>query len=124
MILRPPRSTRTDTLFPYTPLFRSSIRDGRFKFNHCELDPPQLFDLVADPLERHNLAADPAQADRVAGFMAQVRARWDMQRFDAEVRRSQARRWVVYDALRQRSDARRVGKEGVGRCRSRWSPSQ
>src|SRR3546814_8704661 len=23
MILRPPRSTRTDTLFPYTPLFRS-----------------------------------------------------------------------------------------------------
>src|SRR3546814_7292506 len=24
MILRPPRSTRTDTLFPYTTLFRSS----------------------------------------------------------------------------------------------------
>src|SRR3546814_8200154 len=27
MIRRPPRSTRTDTLFPYTPLFRSSTRD-------------------------------------------------------------------------------------------------
>src|SRR3546814_5576863 len=26
MILRPPRSTRTDTLFPYTTLFRSSDR--------------------------------------------------------------------------------------------------
>src|SRR3546814_18013735 len=26
MILRPPRSTRTDTLFPYTTLFRSSYR--------------------------------------------------------------------------------------------------
>src|SRR3546814_2661718 len=26
MIRRPPRSTRTDTLFPYTPLFRSRIR--------------------------------------------------------------------------------------------------
>src|SRR3546814_18913210 len=25
MIPRPPRSTRTDTLFPYTPLFRSQI---------------------------------------------------------------------------------------------------
>src|SRR3546814_2371301 len=25
MIRRPPRSTRTDTLFPYTPLFRSAI---------------------------------------------------------------------------------------------------
>ena len=33
--------------------------------------------------------------------MALVRARWDMARFDAEVRRSQARRWVVYDALRR-----------------------
>src|SRR3546814_1220364 len=29
MIRRPPRSTRTDTLFPYTPLFRSAPRDGR-----------------------------------------------------------------------------------------------
>src|SRR3546814_19884058 len=27
MILRPPRSTRTDTLFPYTTLFRSQRRD-------------------------------------------------------------------------------------------------
>src|SRR3546814_12236906 len=25
-IRRPPRSTRTDTLFPYTPLFRSRLR--------------------------------------------------------------------------------------------------
>src|SRR3546814_4547665 len=28
MILRPPRSTRTDTLFPYTTLFRSVAPDG------------------------------------------------------------------------------------------------
>src|SRR3546814_20302489 len=28
MLPRPPRSTRTDTLFPYTTLFRS-LRDGR-----------------------------------------------------------------------------------------------
>src|SRR3546814_1625921 len=28
MIRRPPRSTRTDTLFPYTTLFRSSARYG------------------------------------------------------------------------------------------------
>src|SRR3546814_19654496 len=27
MIRRPPRSTRTDTLFPYTTLFRSAVRD-------------------------------------------------------------------------------------------------
>src|SRR3546814_5524583 len=28
MIRRPPRSTRTDTLFPYTTLFRSGARQG------------------------------------------------------------------------------------------------
>src|SRR3546814_16757271 len=28
MIRRPPRSTRTDTLFPYTTLFRSRYTDG------------------------------------------------------------------------------------------------
>jgi choline-sulfatase len=77
-----------------------AIRDGRFKFVHCEIDPPQLFDLEADPLERDNLAADPAHAALVAEFTARVRARWDMAAFDAEVRESQARRWVVYPALR------------------------
>src|SRR3546814_11144500 len=28
MILRPPRSTRTDTLFPYTTLFRAPASEG------------------------------------------------------------------------------------------------
>src|SRR3546814_19575075 len=32
MIRRPPRSTRTDTLFPYTTLFRSSSTVGRLSF--------------------------------------------------------------------------------------------
>src|SRR3546814_8547211 len=30
MIRRPPRSTRTDTLFPYTTLFRSRVEPGAF----------------------------------------------------------------------------------------------
>src|SRR3546814_16155736 len=29
MLRRPPRSTRTDTLFPYTPLFRSQVEFHR-----------------------------------------------------------------------------------------------
>src|SRR3546814_18100797 len=29
MVRRPPSSTRTDTLFPYTTLFRSPVRDAR-----------------------------------------------------------------------------------------------
>src|SRR3546814_12192052 len=31
MIRRPPRSTRTDTLFPYTTLFRSALEADFFK---------------------------------------------------------------------------------------------
>src|SRR3546814_2387132 len=31
MIRRPPRSTRTDTLFPYTTLFRSKFDDNSYK---------------------------------------------------------------------------------------------
>lgn len=82
----------------YAPLV--AIREGRWKFVHCELDPPQLFDLEADPRELTNLAADPAHQATVKRFMETVRARWDLARFDAEVRESQARRWVVYPALR------------------------
>ncbi|TPJ65309.1 MULTISPECIES: choline-sulfatase [unclassified Mesorhizobium] len=82
----------------YAPLV--AIREGRYKFVHCELDAPQLFDLQSDPLERENLAADPANEPLVAAFMDKVRARWNMAAFDAAVRESQARRWVVYRALR------------------------
>src|SRR3546814_18828183 len=34
MIRRPPRSTRTDTLFPYTTLFRSFVGPGRGRRGH------------------------------------------------------------------------------------------
>ncbi|WP_353642186.1 choline-sulfatase [Mesorhizobium sp. WSM2239] len=82
----------------YAPMV--AIREGRFKFVHCEIDPPQLFDLESDPRELANLAGDPAHAGLVASFMEKVRGRWDMAAFDAAVRQSQARRWVVYPALR------------------------
>src|SRR3546814_9932471 len=43
MIRRPPRSTRTDTLFPYTPLFRSfcfsavELHDGLQRIHHVRV---------------------------------------------------------------------------------------
>ena len=83
----------------YAPLV--SLRSGRWKYNRCALDPDQLFDMEADPQERVNLAADPEHAATLASFRETSEARWDLARFDAEVRESQARRWVVYEALRK-----------------------
>src|SRR3546814_10862962 len=36
MIRRPPRSTRTDTLFPYTTCFRSGVYAGRLLWQFCD----------------------------------------------------------------------------------------
>src|SRR3546814_20490258 len=44
MITRPPRSTRTDTLFPYTTLFRS-------EFSHCSYQTRIAFENIA--IARH-----------------------------------------------------------------------
>jgi len=77
-----------------------SLREGRWKYNRCALDPDQLFDMEADPHELADLAAEPAHAATLAAFRAKAEARWDLAAYDAEVRQSQARRWVVYEALR------------------------
>ncbi len=83
----------------YAPMV--SLRSGQYKLNLCTLDPDQLFDLDADPHERTNLANDPSHAEAYAELKAIAAERWDLERFDADVRASQARRWVVYEALRQ-----------------------
>src|SRR3546814_7340509 len=50
MILRPPRSTRTDTLFPYTTLFRSDFLGSTFlKQVLIELSPDPSF--LQQPVE-------------------------------------------------------------------------
>jgi choline-sulfatase len=77
-----------------------ALRRGRWKHVRCAADPDQLFDLGADPHELANLAADPAHRDTLHAMQAESRARWDLDAFDAEVRESQARRHVVYAALR------------------------
>ncbi|MEL6594707.1 MAG: choline-sulfatase, partial [Pseudomonadota bacterium] len=83
----------------YAPLV--CLRQGDWKYTRCVLDPEQLFNLADDPHELTNLASDPTYASVLADFRAQAEARWDLDAFDAQVRESQARRWVVYEALRQ-----------------------
>ncbi|NUB45110.1 choline-sulfatase [Fertoebacter nigrum] len=76
-----------------------ALRMGDWKYIHCPADPDQLYNLATDPGERDNLAESPAARDTLAQLRA-LAARWDLPRFDAAVRESQARRWVVYKALR------------------------
>jgi choline-sulfatase len=83
----------------YAPLV--GIRDDKWKYVHCELDPEQLFNLDADPYELNNLAGEPDFADILARFRKMRDAQWNMAAFDADVRASQAQRWVVYEALRK-----------------------
>ncbi|TNC73043.1 choline-sulfatase [Rubellimicrobium roseum] len=77
-----------------------ALRDGRWKYVRCPADPEMLFDLEADPQELRNLAGAPEHAGVLERLRALADARWDLSAFDAEVRESQARRWVVYEALR------------------------
>src|SRR3546814_9673311 len=69
MIRRPPRSTRTDTLFPYTTLFRSGSAERRGREVKSLLS---LLNLVPTPYVSQSQAAsrsmfgstdDPNQAD-------------------------------------------------------------
>jgi choline-sulfatase len=77
-----------------------ALRQGAWKYIRCPADPEQLFDLAADPDETTNLAGDPRAAEVLAHFQVMADERWDLAAYDAEVRQSQARRWVVYPALR------------------------
>ncbi|RFC67442.1 MULTISPECIES: choline-sulfatase [Mesorhizobium] len=76
------------------------LRDGALKLVLCEQDPPMLFDLARDPDELVNRADDATYADRLKAMTNEANARWNLAAFDSAVRESQARRHVVYRALR------------------------
>src|SRR3546814_19448524 len=76
MIRRPPRSTRTDTLFPYTTLFRSVVAPGHILVEQAE---PALDREVLLVLRAGNANGDTAEGERelrkgpVAGIAEAVR---------------------------------------------------
>ena len=82
----------------YAPMV--SLRQGPWKYNRCALDPDQLFNLENDPHELINQAENSDHADILSQLSAIADERWNLDQFDANIRESQARRWVVYEALR------------------------
>src|SRR3546814_20112290 len=70
MILRPPRSSRTDTLFPYTTLFRSGL--AFYEHRHDDGDVGKMRAADIGGVQRIGVAA--SDAARVLGSLAQDRA--------------------------------------------------
>ncbi|HEX6391036.1 MAG TPA: sulfatase/phosphatase domain-containing protein, partial [Solirubrobacteraceae bacterium] len=77
------------------------IRRGAHKYIACPGDPDLLFDLDADPHERHDLVATPQGAEPCARLRAEVQARWDLAGLERRVLASQRDRRAVIAGLSQ-----------------------
>src|SRR3546814_12813389 len=109
MIRLPPRSTRTDTLFPYTALFRSLVLQldnrpddtpGRVLARRIAIDHIDRLPRIGIEGVASELHCDLEQAEQALALLRSLDPRPGA----------------------QRSEERRVGKECVSTCRSRWSP--
>src|SRR3546814_3298741 len=73
MIRLPPRSTRTDTLFPYTTLFRSADREIEAFDTAREADAhPAIARLAAERLGEQAVGLDPAGAAQCDGRLGRI----------------------------------------------------
>src|SRR3546814_13979951 len=100
MIRRPPRSTRTDTLFPYTTLFRSARAAAE-----------RMAVLAGEPV------------GQTIGYATRMDSRQSARTRILVLTEGIFRNRIQDDPELSgiRSEERRVGKECVSTCRFRWS---
>src|SRR3546814_21184646 len=108
MIRRPPRSTRTDTLFPYTTLFRSLV--ARYYLEQgarvpCTVEVASEYRYRDPVVTPGTLFLAISQSGETADTLAALR---------------EAKKLGYVGTCAIRSEERRVGKECVSTCRSRW----
>src|SRR3546814_14297995 len=137
MIRRPPRATRTDTLFPYTTLFRSTEKPCHAAMGFLGFDLHQerlLFSLEPGgdaaalcvgpqqrPRRRHGAGLLCQQCVGPAGNRGVEPVFGHQGRGEAEPDHL-FRRHTAVQQLDLRSEARRGGKEWVTTCKSRLLP--
>src|SRR3546814_13909037 len=137
MIRRPPRSTRTDTLFPYTTLFRSPRQKVSSIYEKLSAERKHLqtegklpswlttggYQLVKEKYlyETDSLRDTYSRIARTAARHTDDPGYWYERFYEVMWKGWLACSTPVLSNM-GRSDERRVGNECVSTCRSRWSP--
>src|SRR3546814_15251996 len=116
MFRPPPRSTRTDTLFPYTALFRSSTPDPDDTLVHMWRADAKMLVVHVRDTRAQDLRYD-------VGIYTNGEQPLSMTTVDQLVDGLRLSVQPIPSAtftIMKRSEERRVGKECVSTCRSRW----
>src|SRR3546814_14943489 len=125
MIRRPPRSTRIDTLVPYTTLFRSHPVPAVYAVLTNDM---HLVALAPHRVGGHIVRDDPVTSLarelrlRVGNEVVRLGGETDQQRRALRTLGQPRENVGILGERQRRSEERRVGEGGVSTCRSRGSP--
>ena len=75
------------------------IRRGHFKYIHCEVDPPQLYNINDDPQELNNLIENKKFNELAESFEREVLSRWDSEAIRKNVIATQKQRRGIHAAM-------------------------
>src|SRR3546814_12917834 len=120
MLRRPPRSTRTDTLFPYTTLFRSAqaaIADGAFA---AEITPVTLTTRKGEVVVDTDEQPGKGNPDKIPTLRpAFAKDGTITAATTSSISDGAAAVVLTRQSVADRSEERRLGTECGGQCRSR-----